>query len=208
MARKPRTGAIALAIVTAALTAGLALEVLARAADHQVAPPPKPTGASTPPVVGWKDLETWTHEVGSEPDTEIGLGLVVTGPEGSVSVSFAVTRLRRSPGAPPADVMLTLIPGFEPNRVRWSNLSFRVTGRDKKQTTIDGSARLTTYPPGPFGPGDAPVNARARLTPGEFLQLADAQTVSVSALGISAPLRSDQVKALQAFADRAGLGKR
>ena len=165
----------------------------------------KQTGASTFSVVGWKDLETWTRETGAAPDTEIGLGLVLSGADGTAMVSFAVTKLRAAPTAPPKDVALTVVPGFDSTRVRWASLSFLVTGKDKKQTTIALSDRVGTYPPGPFGPGDSAVNANATMTVKEFAQLAGAQSLTATVLGLQAAFRPDQVKALRAFGERAGL---
>ncbi len=175
-----------------------------RPPDPPIRPPvPKEfAGASTPGVIGFKDLETWTRDVGMAPDTELGIGLHLSGPSGMVQVSFAVTRLRATPNTPPKDVAVALVPAFDPGRVRWASLSFLVTNQLKRRTTIDASDRVSTYPPGPFGPGDSPVNAVASLTAEEFGQIADALELKATVLGLQADVRADQLKALKAFADR------
>ena len=167
--------------------------------------PPGQAGPATPSMVGWRDLETWTHDVGTAPDSELGLGLQLSGPEGTVAISFTVVKPRRSPTAAPREVSVTLIPAFDPNRVRWGSAAFRVTTKDKRRSTIDVSDRISTYPPGPFGPGDGPVNARVSLTPAQFLQIADADSVTGTLLNVTANFRRDQLNALKAFGERAGI---
>ena len=167
--------------------------------------PPDKAGPATPSVVGWRDLETWTHDVGTAPDSELGLGLQLSGPEGTVATSFTVLKLRRTPTAAPREVTITLIPVFDPNRVRWTSVTFRVTTKDKGRSTIDLSDRVTTYPPGPFGPGDGPVNAKTRLTPAQFLQIADADAVTGTLLNVTTNFRRDQLNALKAFGEKAGI---
>jgi hypothetical protein len=170
--------------------------------------PPEKAGPFTPSVIGWKDLETWTRDVGVGADTELGLGLQLSSPEGTMATSFTVVRSKRSPTAVPREVTVTLIPVFEPNRVRWSGATFRVTAKDKRRTTINASSRVTTYPPGPFGPGDGPVNAKVTLTPAEFAQIATADVVTGTLLNVTVNLRRDQLNALGAFGERAGLVRR
>ena len=193
---------MAVVLATGSATTGAGFS---QQSGQPVLPMVKHTGASTPSLVGWKDLETWTRETGAAPDTEIGLGLVLSGTAGTAMVSFAATKLRSSPGAPPKDVALTVVPIFDSTRVRWASLSFVITGKDKKQTTIALSERVTTNPPGPFGPGDSAVNANATMTVKEFAQLADAQSLTATVLGLQVAFRPDQVKAVRAFGERAGL---
>ena len=197
---------------TAAILAIFVITLMASGAAHGQRPgrgpspvPPDKAGPATPSVVGWRDLETWTHDVGTAPDSELGLGLQLSGPEGTVATSFSVVKLRRSPTAEPKEITVTLIPAFDPNRVRWSSATFRVTTKDKGRSTIDVSDRVTTYPPGPFGPGDGPVNARVRLTPAQFVQIANADTVTGTLLNVTINFRRDQLNALKTFGERAGI---
>lgn len=169
--------------------------------------PPEKAGPFAPSVIGWKDLETWTRDVGVGSDTELGLGLQLSSPEGTVVTSFAVTRSKRST-APPKEVTVTLIPAFEPNRVRWSGATFSATDTDKRRTAINASSRLTTYPPGPFGPGDGPVNATVTLTPAEFARISTADALTGTLLNVTVNFRRDQLDALRAFGERAGLIRR
>jgi hypothetical protein len=173
--------------------------------------PPTPPQTLGPPIaapslIGWKDLETWTREVAGPANVEFGLGLQLSGKDGTVSAGFAVTRLKEAFNATPKySVAVTLIPAFNPNRVRWTTASVVVTGADKKKTPIDMSGRITTYPPGPFGAGDGPLNAQISMTAEEFLVLADAVTATGDLLSVPVTFRADQIRALRALGQRAGL---
>ena len=181
------------------------------------APPPNgpPPAIEKPGIVtstthspaGWSDLETWTYDVGLAPDKELGLGLLLSGPAGRVSAGFTILRLRNAPTAPPNQVIVTLFPAFDPNRIRWTNASFTVTkkNKEKEQVTIDMSGRIATFPPGPFGPGDGPQNARATLTTKEFEVIADGLEVTGSLLNTRVVFREDQLRALRSFGQRVGL---
>ena len=170
--------------------------------------PPAKAGAFAPSVIGWKDLDIWTRDVGVESDSEMGVGLQLASSEGTMATAFTVIRPKRSATATPKEVIVTLIPAFEPNRVRWSGATFRATAKDKRATTINASNRVTSYPPGPFGPGDGPVNAKLTLTPAEFAQVATADAVTGTLLNVTLVFRRDQLNALRAFGERAGLVRR
>ena len=179
-------------------------------ADQGRGGPPNPPIVGPPiatySLIGWKDLETWTREVAGPSNVEFGLGLQLSGNEGTVSAGFAVARLKESFNAAPTySVQVTLIPAFNPNRIRWTTANVVVTGPDKKKTPIDMSGRIVTFPPGPYGAGDGPVNAQVSLTNDEFLQIADAVTATGELLNVPVTFRADQIKALRALGQRAGL---
>jgi hypothetical protein len=159
---------------------------------------------------GNKDLETWTRDVGSGPDTEHGLGLQLKGPMGTVNASFTATILRSElRGTLPRYVDVTMSPSFDvdPNRTLTLNLEFVLTDKDKKQTTIVASDRMKAYPPGPYGPGARPVGASATLTPEEFIRIAQAQSLRATVVGMPVQFRPDQLKALLTLARRVGFVK-
>ena len=157
---------------------------------------------------GYQDLETWTREVGSVPDTEFGLGLQLKGPTGIVNTAFAAVILRRElRGTPPKFVSVTMSPSYatNPQKTLDLNLSFVLTGKDKKQTTIDASDRITAYPPGPYAPGTKAIGANSTLTADEFIKIAQAQSLRATVVGVPVQFRPDQLKAVLALAQKAGL---
>jgi hypothetical protein len=159
--------------------------------------------------VGWRDLETWSRDTGLAPDTEIGLGLQLTGRDGQVGAAFSVVRLRNTPNAQPKEVVMTLVPQYDPTRVRFTNAWFVATTKDskgvKKEERLDGSGRMVTYPPAPYAPGDGPVSAHVNWTSKEFVAIAEADAVTGNLLNVAFTFRPDQLKAVNAFARRIGL---
>jgi hypothetical protein len=164
-----------------------------------------PAQIPAPPMGSSKDLETWTRDVGDVPDLEHGVGLHLAG-DYPLIVTFAGIKLRRDPRAPASEVIVQARPAaaLDPGRLLSPTLVLMVTGKDKKQTTIDASSRVTTYPPGPFMTTPASVSLRAALTPPEFLSLAGAETARGSMLGLNVTFRPDQLAALRALSDRLG----
>jgi hypothetical protein len=156
---------------------------------------------------GFKDLETWTRDVGVAPDTEYGLGLQLKGATGTINASFAAVKLRSVPKAPPKEVVVTMSPSFavDPRQTLPLTLAFTITGKDKKQTTINVSNRMTAFPPGPYAPGDKAVSVQGRLTPTEFGQIAAAEILKTTVLSVQVTIRPDQLKALKALGERAGI---
>ncbi len=141
------------------------------------------------------------------PDTEHGLGLQLNGTIGTVNMAFTAVTLRRElRGTLPKFVVVTMSPSFavDPNRSLDLTLTFVMTGKDKKQTTIDGSGRITAVPPGPYAPGDKATSARAMLTAAEFIQIAQAHTLRATVVGVPVEFRPEQLKAVQALAQRIG----
>lgn len=163
---------------------------------------------TAPPMGNFKDLDAWTLEVGDVPDIEHSLGLHLEGPDATLLVTFAGIKLRRDPRAPAREVVMIAKggAGLNTGRTLSPTLVLVATARDKKQTAINLTDRVSTFPPGPFVPGDTYiVSARAAMTPAEFMMLADAQSVRGTVLNVAVTLRPDQLKALRALGQRIGL---
>jgi hypothetical protein len=159
---------------------------------------------------GYKDLETWTREVGSVPDTEYGLGLQLKGPTGIVNAAFAAVILKREMrGTKPKFVEVTMSPSHtvDPHRTLDLSLVFVLTGKDKKQKTVQISDRIKAYPPGPYAPGTSAYGATAILTAEEFTQIAQAQSLRATVVGVQVQFRPDQLKAVQTLAQKVGLAQ-
>lgn len=189
MIRHLRTLTFAAGFVAAAIVTGTAAQI--------------PAGS----LGGYKDLETWTRDVGDVPDTEHGLGLQLKGATGTVNAAFAAVILRREMrGTLPKLVDVTMSPTYavDPHRTLDLSLTFVVTGKDKKQTTIYASDRIKAYPPGPYAPGTKAIGASAVLTADEFIRIAQAQSLSATVVGVAVQFRPDQLKAVQTLAQKVG----
>ena len=196
MPRILRTPARAVVVLTALIAAAVTLP--AASSRDQVTAPPMGT---------FRDLETWTRDVGDVPNSELGLGLHLAGPDATLLVTFSGVKLRRDPRAPAREVEVIAKPGAKLNTGQTLNRTLLFVATDKKdqQTTINMTSRGTTYPPGPFVPGDTYiVSLRASMTPEEFLQLTSAETLKANIIGVGVAFRTDQLKALKALGDRLG----
>jgi hypothetical protein len=166
---------------------------------------------TAPPMGTFKDLETWTRDVGDVPDSEVGLGLQLAGPDATLLVTFAGVKLRRDPRAPARDVVVIAKPGGKLNtgRTLGPSLVFVAIDKEEKQTTVNLTNRVATYPPGPFVPGDTYiVSLQASMTPDEFMHVSHAEALKANMLGVGVAFRPDQLKALAALSDRLGFVKR
>ena len=157
----------------------------------------------------WADLETWNRRGSDTRETEVGLGLHLSGSGGTMLLSFAATLNSRTPNVPPSELQLTVGAPFNsnPNTVRSGVLGFVVEIEDLvKQTsekkTIDLSSRLTLDNP---APGAVPENGTARMTIAQFTDLVKAKTVAARVIGVNVVFRPDQLKAVQAFGERIGV---
>lgn len=196
MPRTFRTHARAVVFLTALIAAAVTLP--AASARDQVTAPPMGT---------FRDLEIWTRDVGDVPDSELGLGLHLAGPNSTLLVTFSGVKLRRDPRAPAREVEIIAKPGAKLNTGQTLNRSMLFVATDKKeqQTTVSLTNRTTSYPPGPFVPGDTYiVSLRAAMTPEEFLHISNAETLKANILGVGIAFRPDQLKALKALGDRLG----
>ena len=109
MARATRLAAVLIVLIGA-------MSSIVGGAHQRPSVPPDKTSAATFPLAGWTDLETWSRDAANGNDTEIGLGLQFTGPKGKVGASFEVIRQRSAPNAPIREVVMTIIPQYDPTR--------------------------------------------------------------------------------------------
>jgi hypothetical protein len=102
---------------------------------------------------------------------------------------------------------MTLVPIYNPTWSNWNSLTLVVTTKEKepRQISMPLSSKIVTYPPGPLGPGDAPVKAQVTLSAAEFVQIADAGKLQGSVLGRNVTFRDNQLSALRELAQRLGL---
>jgi hypothetical protein len=137
------------------------------------------------------------------------VGLQFTGNGGKVGAAFSIVRRRSAPNAAVNEIVMTIVPQYDPTRVRFRDAWFVVTKIDpkgnKKEAKLDFSSRMIAYPPGPYAPGDGPVSARVNLKPEEFVPLADADLVAGNLVNVGFNFRPEQIKAVRAFAQRVGL---
>ncbi len=154
----------------------------------------------------WSDLETWNRRGMDIRETEVGVGFHLTGTGGTMLLSFAAVVNSRSPSAPPAEVMVTAGAPFDsnPNTVRSGSLAFLaeiedVVKKTVQRKTIDLSSRLTLDNP---SPGARPENGTARMSIDQFTDLVKARAIAARVFGVDVAFRPDQVKAVQAFAER------
>jgi hypothetical protein len=142
-----------------------------------------------------------------EGNTEVGLGLQLSASGASVMTSFTAIRTRVAPNAVPRDVLMTMVPIYNPTWSSWNSLTLVATTKEKepRQISFALSSKIVTYPPGPLGPGDAPVKAQVTLSAAEFTQIADAAKLRGSVLGRDVTFRDDQLRAMRALAQRLGL---
>jgi hypothetical protein len=157
----------------------------------------------------WGDLETWNRPGSDNRTTEVGLGLHLSGSGGTMLLSFAATLNSRTPKAPPSELNITVGAPFNsnPNTVRSGVLGFVVEIEDlikktSEKKTIDLSSRLTLDNP---APGAVPENGTARMSIAQFTDLAKARTAVARVIGVDVSFRPDQLKAVQAFAERIGV---
>src|SRR5690606_5748188 len=79
-----------------------------------------PAGQSVTGVVpNWSDLETWSRPISSTREVEHGLGLHVSGPSGTMLLSFSA-RLNLRSLRPPTSIFVVLAPPLRsnPNLIR------------------------------------------------------------------------------------------
>jgi hypothetical protein len=149
----------------------------------------------------WQDLDTWSRELTSSHETELGVGLHLTGEGGTVLVA-AIGRLdRQAPNRPPDDVTLQIaIPDtVSPYRIRRRQLSLAVNEGLEDFAVIDLTARLAVDDP---SPGAHIQNGRASMSARDFLKVVSARTITANVFGSVARLRPDQIAALSGFATR------
>lgn len=149
----------------------------------------------------WGDLETWARAADGGRETEMGLGLQVSGPNGTSFIAFIGRVDPRASARGPATLSVQVAPASSanPNVVRRASLVLTADERGQKSESFDLSGSMTVDDPSPGGTAN---NGVARLRADDFLRLARAKTVGGNVFGFDFEMRTDQVRALQALADR------
>jgi hypothetical protein len=159
------------------------------------------------PLANWVDLATWTRYDETSRMTEMGLGLIPTGPFGTMRVSLEARLDGRRPSKPPTTISLRLAPPamLSPNQVRSTTLRFEVDEKRKDRIVFELSDRVVSLD---ATPGSYVSSANAALTIEEFERLARAETLKADVLGIVVEFSAAQLKALRTYADRVMLRAR
>lgn len=151
-------------------------------------------------VPNWRDLETWTRAITSTKEVEHGLGLHLSGTGGTMLVSFAGRMEIRTP-VPPTSLSVVMAPPLmgNPNIVRVPSLVFIVDDGTEARAVIDatGSVRVDDA-----APGAIVRSASGRVTASDFARLAKAKTIKAMVFGSEGLVRIDQIKAMQALAEK------
>jgi hypothetical protein len=152
-------------------------------------------------LAAWKDLDTWTTYHEDRKVTELGLGLIATGPQGTMRISFEAMLPGRRPTEPPPRVTLRMAPPAmqNPNVLRSTVLTFDLDERLKERVQYDLSDRVVSLD---GTPGSSVTTATASMTIDEFVRFATSQTAKAVVLGIPVEFSAAQLKALRTYADR------
>ena len=151
-------------------------------------------------VPNWGDLETWTRAITATREAEHGLGLHLNGTGGMMLLSFAGRLDIRTP-TPPPSLHVVMAPPLmgNPNIVRAPTLVFIADDGTDARAVIDatGSVRVDDA-----APGAIVRSATGRVTASDFARLAKAKTIKATVFGSESLVRIDQIKAMQALADK------
>jgi hypothetical protein len=151
-------------------------------------------------VPNWGDLEAWTRTITSTKEVEHGLGLHLSGTGGVMLVSFAGRVDMRTP-TPPASLLVVMAPPLmgNPNIIRVPTMAFVVDDGTTARAVIDatGSVRVDDA-----APGAIVRSATGRVSASDFARLAKAKTIKATVFGSESLVRIDQIKAMQALADK------
>jgi hypothetical protein len=149
----------------------------------------------------WKDLESWSRPSDVARVSELGLGLQLAGPAGTVPLAFLGRLSVRDPRVPPNGVQIQIGVGFfnNPNLLRKTVLTLVADAKTDRQAVYDLGARLIVDDP---APGGIIQSGLATMTAAEFSRLVQADAISGDVLGFEVAFRADQVRALRAFAER------
>jgi hypothetical protein len=152
----------------------------------------------------WADLSTWTRPAAGVPGgIEVGLGLVLAGPDGDMRLAFYAVR-PAAPGVqadrPPSEIGVRAAASarMNPNLLRTPTLTLTFGGPEREDQTIDLSATMAVNDP---APGAFVTSGIATMTADTFLQLTAADEIAASVFGAAVALRDDQVEAVRAFRD-------
>lgn len=149
----------------------------------------------------WRDGEIRSQAIPSTGETEISLGLLPSGPRGTLTLVLSARVRQRVPAEPPASVHLFVGAGLNvnPNAIRRPVLRFVLDANSPKSVTIDASDRLGILD---LDPSSSLDNVSAAITFVEFVQLLRADVITAEILGLNVSLTRKQRDALRDFGMR------
>jgi hypothetical protein len=158
----------------------------------------------------WRDLETWGRYLEASRETEVGVGLQVAGPQGTMLVGFTGRLDIRNATAPPSEVTIQIgtAHSSNPNVVRRPTAVLRLDEKiaDRK-LVLDLTPRLIVDNPSPGGPGAIVENGVATIRAADFVRLCSAETLTGEAFGFELVFRPDHVAAIHDLGVRLNLVK-
>jgi hypothetical protein len=149
----------------------------------------------------WDDLATWTTPVQGAREETVGLGLHLSGRNGSVLLAFIAQVGTARPVRPPSAVSVQIGVGdfANPTLVRTPVLTFLADEDDTEERFAkDASSALVLDD---LSPGAQVRNALATVPAADFLHLAQAKTLSANVLGFEVTFRPDQLAAMKKYAE-------
>src|SRR5688572_11263367 len=129
----------------------------------------------------WNDLARWSNYDEGSRETELGLGLVVPGPQGETRVAFTGRVSVRAPTVPPRQIGVQVGIGkfTNPYVMRRPSLVFTLDGGERNAAKFDLSDRLNVDDP---TPGGSIENATAMFPVADFVRLATAKKIVADVL--------------------------
>jgi hypothetical protein len=152
----------------------------------------------------WQDVESWSQPVDQGTATEVGLGLRLSGPGGTVPLAFLSRRPLKDAATAPEEVQIqaTLDALSNPNAVQKGALTLVADAGTSRQVVFDLAPRLVMDDP---SPGGRPRHGMSSLRAADLVRLAQSETLSGNVLGFDIFFRPDQIRALRTFAARLSL---
>ena len=183
-------------IIARVRRAAAVLLVIAIAGSGLAAAPQGLTGVQG----NWRDLETWTHDLGPGRQTELGLGLQ---PSGTL-VAFLGRLSAAAPRTPPREirVQIAISPLSNPNLVRRPSLTFLVDADLDSRATFDLSSQVIVDD---STPGGNLQNGIATMSADDFARIARAKTITGNVFGFEVTFTREHIAAVKAFAARLNL---
>jgi hypothetical protein len=147
----------------------------------------------------WGDLETWSRYLEGTRESELGLGLQVSGPSGLTFVAFLGRLDVRNPTVPPREITVQVGAGrlANPNLIRRPVLIFVADDRTTRRVEYDLTGRLNVDEP---APGAAVENGIASMRAAEFVRLTEAESLQMNMFGFEAVFRPDHLRAMNDLA--------
>jgi len=159
----------------------------------------------------WDDLSTWVIPNRETQQTEIGMGLVLSGPAGAMRLAFFVTQPTRGRAAEPTSVGFRVASSLRmnPNLLRTPTLTFLAKVRNDEdeleEVELDLTSAIRVDNP---AAGAAVTSGVGQMPPEAFKTLARAEELTGTILGAPVDFRDDQREAIQAFRDKVFPSKR